>query len=706
MAAVGTLWNEPYWADLTRHGVPGDPHSHARALLTGPATRRIPVDSDLSNQDQTRWRELARRREDRRLADALDPGAPDGRVVQHLSGGPELLAAYLHGPGAHFPPVEHALLTAALDARRLGHRTPLPADLLADAADGALTKRHRTGDPAWADLALGALSTGKRLDGSRTDIRHTLTALTALRTRSGTPPHYEPADYLDQHTRHHREDQLGTHSLWKALLDHTTDPEDLHQIADAAWRRALYRQAVILWRKAILAGHPTAPTALFDRLTTAGLDPHHHADHWIAAHADPTSPYSVAQLLREFREAGASEAVDALAHRAAAHADPTDPVGITHLLEELRKAGAGEAVDALAHRAAAHADLTHPHKVAHLLEELRKAGADEAIAVLLDRDPAAHADLAHPWNVAQLLEELRKTGAGKTMDALALRAAAHADPTDLTDPVGVAQLLGEFRESGAGDAIVVLLDRDPAAHAHLTPTSIVAQLLRELRKAGASEAVDALAHRAAAQADPIDPAGVELLEELRKAGASEAVDALAHRAAAHADLTRPYNVVQLLRELRKAGASEAVDGLAHRAAAHAAPGVVAQLLGELRKAGASEAVDALAHRAAAHAAHADLTDPAGVAQLLGEFRESGAGDAIAVLLDRDPAAHAHLTHRSSVAQLLEELRKTGAGKSMDALAHRAMDAGVVTSAHVIPHGRETDGQPAGPWTWSNLSPHF
>lgn len=35
VTAVGTLWQKPYWEELTRQGVPEDPHGQARALLTG-----------------------------------------------------------------------------------------------------------------------------------------------------------------------------------------------------------------------------------------------------------------------------------------------------------------------------------------------------------------------------------------------------------------------------------------------------------------------------------------------------------------------------------------------------------------------------------------------------------------------------------------------------------------------------------------------
>ncbi|MDR3083166.1 MAG: alpha/beta hydrolase, partial [Streptomyces sp.] len=154
IAAVGTLWQDPYWDELTRQGVPEDPNGQARALLTGPHTRRITVAAELSDDDRTDWEALARQHSDGRLSHALAAGASDGRVVQHLSGGPELLAAYLDGPGHFFTHAEHAVLTAALDARRLGHKSPLPAVLLADAADGTLPARHCAAEPAWTQHAL------------------------------------------------------------------------------------------------------------------------------------------------------------------------------------------------------------------------------------------------------------------------------------------------------------------------------------------------------------------------------------------------------------------------------------------------------------------------------------------------------------------------------------------------------------------------
>ncbi|KJY17037.1 hypothetical protein VR46_45035, partial [Streptomyces sp. NRRL S-444] len=131
-----------------------------------------------------------------------------GKVIQHLSGGPELLTAYRNR--SLFTPVEHALITAALDLRRLGHNQPIPTQLLAEAADGYLTVRTRPSEPDWAATTLDDLTRGYRSGDprNRTDVRHTLTALTRHVTRSGTAPTFEPADYLDHHTRRDRADQL------------------------------------------------------------------------------------------------------------------------------------------------------------------------------------------------------------------------------------------------------------------------------------------------------------------------------------------------------------------------------------------------------------------------------------------------------------------------------------------------------------------
>ncbi|MEU2587954.1 peptide deformylase [Streptomyces avermitilis] len=350
---VGTLWQHPYWSELTGQGTPGAVHAHAAALLTGPCTRHIPVPSELTAADRVRWQELAHRHGDRRLTQALKAGAKDNRVVQHLSGGPELLVAYRRGPGEHFSHVEHALITAALDARRLGHRAPLPAALLAAAADGALDARHRPADPHWCAQALAALSTGRRPDGSRTDIRNTLTPLTALRARSGEEAAYEPADYLDQHTRRQRAGVLGTASLWQALLEYTSDPEDLVDVTDhdvttglfdAALSRGLYKLATLILRKAVLAGQSVAECELVSLLSRR-WDPRGHGLCWVAEHADLSRPVTTPSTASD-----AMKSIGIVQEGTPVLIDPTRPFELPREAAEAREIVA--ALHAAADRAA------------------------------------------------------------------------------------------------------------------------------------------------------------------------------------------------------------------------------------------------------------------------------------------------------------------------------------------------------------------
>jgi hypothetical protein len=709
IVAVGTLWTSPYWEELTQFGTPTDPHAQVRELLTNPATAHIPVPDRLSPGEQDEWKTLATARDDQRMRDALHAGATDrGRVVQHLSGGPALLAAYDQGPGHTFTAVEHALLTAAIDARRLGHRPPLPTPLLAQAANADLDPRERPTDPHWAQAALTALSTGQRPGGKRTDIRHTLTALYPHVPRAGTEADYEPADYLDQHLRRRRADQRGSPALWQALLDHTHDPDSLYSLAQAAENRGLFQHASRLYRRAILACHDVAPLKLL-LLLTSDTDPQQQGAHWIAshasftdfevvaellemlhevgphqvaaivatraaAHADLAHPNVVAELLQMLDEVEQSQAVTALATRAAAHADLSHPFVVAELLQMLDEVEQRQAMTALATRAAAHADLTQ-NGVAHLLGVLRDLGQEQALATVLERNPGGHSD---PYNSAELLEVLHGLEQEQALTALATRAATHTDPAT----PHIVPVLEALHAVGQEQALTALASR-AAAHVDLTHQDGVARQLRMLRVGGVSRLVKTLHEVGQEQAlatlmdrdpgghaDLTDPHGIaELLRTLRHIGHEQALVALADRAAAHADLTNPHGVIELLRELRHIGLQQALVALADRAAAHADltnPHGFVELLKELRHTGHKRAVVALVDRAATHA---DFTDPGRVALLLKMLRLVGRERELAALASR-AAAHITLTDPDGIAELLRTLREMGQEKAVTALLER------------------------------------
>ena len=91
----------------------------------------------------------------RRCGSSLSPGtrgwrmaaaAADGQVIQFLAGAPELLARYQYAP-----PTARALISAAIDARRLGMGLALPAGL-PGSGRARVPDRHRLGHP-WRGLA-------------------------------------------------------------------------------------------------------------------------------------------------------------------------------------------------------------------------------------------------------------------------------------------------------------------------------------------------------------------------------------------------------------------------------------------------------------------------------------------------------------------------------------------------------------------------
>ena len=708
---LATLWPQ-YWHTLTARPPDGaDPHAQARELLAGHEIT-VPAAFTAVQLDQLS------KTGDPRLAQAAAV-AQDGQVIQFLAGAPELLAWYRNAP-----PAAKALINAAMDARRLGIGVGLPRAFLEATAPGYLTDAEWDAlGQDWLEQALAYTAVPcKGTRGPLTRIRprpaRSRAAGSGSRDGDDQPPAGQPgtdgglvyrlADYLDQHGRAHRRDQMPPADFWTVAVGHAS-PADQATLGDAADHRGLYRAAAQLHKNAATSGSLRA--AYYLSYPPPCLRGDTRPAYWAAAHAALDDPVGVARLLGKLREAGAHEQATALLDRdPAAQVALDDPVGVARLLGELREAGAHEQATALLDRdPAAQVALDDPVGVARLLGELREAGAPEQATALASR-AAAQVTLDNPYTVARLLDRLREAGAHEQATALLDR--DPAAQVALDDPVGVARLLGELREAGAHEQATALLDRDPAAQVALDDPDRVAELLYTLREAGAPEQATALASRAAAQVTLDNPYTVaRLLDRLREAGAHEQATALLDRdPAAQVALDDPEDVAELLGELREAGAHEQATALLDREpAAQVAlddPLGVAELLGELREAGAHEQATALASRAAAHAT---LDDPVGVALLLGELREAGAPEQATALLDRDPAAQVALDNPYTVALLLGELREAGAPEQATALAARLPAAGMFGlfleqhgRTDQFRFGREADGSPSAPWGWEDL----
>ncbi|MFD8159697.1 trypsin-like peptidase domain-containing protein [Streptomyces malaysiensis] len=243
LLVLGSLW-PAYWQELTAEPERGaaDPHAAARSLLDMATEIHVPDRFDENDLDC--HRKLLDT--DPRLA--LAAASTDGRINQFLAGAPELIRRYQQAPTP-----ARAVLWAAMDALRLGHGPRLPRLFLEEAAPGYLSDDEWDAlDDAWFEQALTYLAEPCR--GARGP-------LVRIRPRPGSPKErtttYRLADYLEQHGRAERWQLSPPAGFWTAAIRAAT-PQDIRQLAEAAWERWRLQHAALLYAQAAGQGDEQA----------------------------------------------------------------------------------------------------------------------------------------------------------------------------------------------------------------------------------------------------------------------------------------------------------------------------------------------------------------------------------------------------------------------------------------------------------------
>ncbi|MEU7802516.1 hypothetical protein AB0B10_24975 [Micromonospora arborensis] len=239
---VGTMWPDEYATRISPRR-PGGDDQHARATELLDLAHVIDVAPAFSEVEHRRAQELAAT--DVRIWEALQ--STDAGVTQVLAAGPELLRRWEHATN----PYGQAVITVAIEARRLDVHAPLTRALLADAIPGYLTAAQRASAASdWLDHAL---------DYATTPIRDAASALTPVDdgTMGGTSG-YVAADYLLHHDRQTRHGLCPPASAWQALVDHLDDHDALEQLEASADVRMLYRYSRPVLERLADAGNRSA----------------------------------------------------------------------------------------------------------------------------------------------------------------------------------------------------------------------------------------------------------------------------------------------------------------------------------------------------------------------------------------------------------------------------------------------------------------
>lgn len=254
---VATLWPDEYATRATRAAprIAGEPDRHANDRLLLRLADIVTVPGTFSSAERRRAEELAHT--DRRIRIALD--TPDAGVTQVMAAGPHLIRHWEHAPAEQC--YGKAVITAALDARRVGTRAPVTRAYLDAAAPAYLTDAQQATAPTdW--LGQGLVYATCPLHGATA-------ALTPFAAGMGRIAGYQVADYLHQHALRVRRTTHLPNTAWHALVNHH-HPDDTLHLARNAERRGRDPEAETLYRQAADAGDLEAARHLADLLIEQG----------------------------------------------------------------------------------------------------------------------------------------------------------------------------------------------------------------------------------------------------------------------------------------------------------------------------------------------------------------------------------------------------------------------------------------------------
>ncbi|MGW3349275.1 trypsin-like peptidase domain-containing protein [Nonomuraea rubra] len=287
---VDSMWPVRYQELVRRPDTPQetDANRDARDILNlDPDPIQVP--DQLSGAERQRAQAAAVT--DPRLWQALG----DGRfgVTQHLAGAPHLIARWADAHDAE--PHAEALVTAAVDARRIGVHTPLTLGFLRAAA----------GEDERFDDALAYALDDRRPGGMSLLVEQVDDATGA--------PGYSVNDYLLQHCLRRRWHAALPRRMWDALAEHVGNAADLNRVGYSAETRLLYGYARTFYRRAALAGDVSARDRLLALLTEHGWPDEfiETLELLVASDGDYSLRKDLARLLAE------SGRIDALRLRAA-----------------------------------------------------------------------------------------------------------------------------------------------------------------------------------------------------------------------------------------------------------------------------------------------------------------------------------------------------------------------------------------------------
>jgi len=472
---LATMW-PTYHASFTSLPTLGQPDQGKNERDVLRLAHIVDISAELSSTELDRAREVATR--DPRIKDALS--SINYGMTQILAAAPQLVRRWENAP----TPFDKAMISAAVDARRLGVRSPLDTEYFLASVDGYLDDyaRGRAG-PDWFEHALSYATE---------PVAGAVAALPPIARRPGGPVEYGVADFLLQHAARNLRCQRIPSTTWDALINHAIDLDDLRRVADNARRRGLICHVVAIYHRVDRLLGAAASTLVVEHLAIRSNEDF-ASDDLVrrASVGDSRAAMELAQLLIENDDTGAAIAV--LRQRA----EGGDPHATRRLIELLEDHDDTSGVIAILEPLADRGDSQAAWSLANILAER----LEPRLAMDRLRKRADKGDVHARRKLGQLPTEQL---------AVPLSSADHTDHTDRADL---------RRRARAGDAnaawALVTAINEPVEPNHIS-------LLRMAADAGISGATARLVN---ALADQLDTAG--LFAEIH-AGTPSAIESLAN----------------------------------------------------------------------------------------------------------------------------------------------------------------------------------